>query len=180
MKQKELIEYHVIHVDSDRDQADFLGDFTALNPLPQAIELRGDKLVLLGKAFIFWYGRVAEITYRQRTSGKAMVLFSRLSSEEYFRPADVIDSLMWPDTELDTFTKQQQEDRETEIVLQLNQAKAKETPLVSFLREIYSKAPQKKRVVIEGEASPYLFLLALDWFFSGKSEAIFYHDESIV
>jgi hypothetical protein len=172
MQQKELISYFLV----DTNSADSITPLAQTEDvdgfLPLCIELQGADLLRLGKAFLFWRTKALEIIYRPQSTQKAMVIFSRLSEEEYFREADIIPPVLWPEQKLVALKESWKSDLEKAIKINLES----ESTLDKFLEKLYAINPTKDKVVFEGVVQPYLFLLALDWF-ANSADSIWYHDE---
>jgi len=187
MQQKDLILYRVVNADSDtydtkKDQTEEQKAIFEESPF-LGIELQGRNLLRLAQVFLTWRGKVNEISYRGNPQGKAMVIFSRLNQERYFRSQDILSPLLWPEDELVRLEKIRQADQSEEATLQLNEMGVPlgntETPVLDFLRQLYSINPKKKEVFLKGNISPYLFLSVIDWF-ALESQHVSYENTSLL
>ena len=184
MKQKELMVYRVVNVNTENGTM-VSGDTISLDDLlPLGIELQGDDMYALGKAFLLWRSKSMEIIYRKKSSQRALVIFSRLDSEIYFRSGDILGPIVWSDKDLEFFQEEQQKDQEKEITINFDKlledvSSEKDGYLVSFLRHIYRINPEKNKVILEGTVAAYLFLLVIDWF-AGEGTMIMYHNDPLV
>lgn len=188
MQQKDLILYRVIDVDgrgiddTTKNQTKEQKAIFEESPF-LGIELQGRDLLRLAQVFLTWRGRVNEISYRGNFQGKAIVIFSRLNPEQYFRSQDIISPLLWPENELIRLEKIRQDDQSEEVTVELNKiavsSENTEVSVLDFLRQLYAMNPKKKSVFLKGNISPYLFLSVIDWF-ALESQHISYENTSLL
>ncbi len=184
MRQKELIDYRIIHAgDPQEESRAYPEDEFETKFAPLGVELRGVDLLALSKLFLFWREKTGEIVYRQHPKGRALVIFSRLDPDRYFRSEDILPPAWWPESELIRLEGLRADDHAAELVWELGtitkSLKDAEMPVSDFLSRLYSVNPRKERIVLEGQISPYLLLMALDWF-AGEAKSVTYNTEKQV
>lgn len=179
MKQKELIDYYVIDTS--------LGDnFEESDEFHEAVEIRGDDLMKIAKAFLYWHGRVQEVIYRNNENSKGFVVFSMLDNSNFFRSDDIFGPIQWSDERMADFLESQKKDKQKvrqitlDKIMKERQIDIEEDGFIlEYMSLIYNISPNKDKIELAGKIYPFLFLMTLDWFV-GKSKEIFYEKIRLV
>lgn len=161
-----LIDYIVVDVDQ--------APMTVVKELVQQAqnrpyELRGEtKLDFLLAVFLRLRSIASEITFRpsgQKTSKQhAYIITTHLNTEDILRPFDVLPVDTFSEAELMHFEQAQAADTTTDM--HINLSAWSKGSAHDFLQQLYATSQTKSLVELQGQASPLLVLLVVNWFYS--------------